>query len=139
MKYLTYAALITGTAFAQPITGVSVLKGTLKTKVMVRGTSSTCKVKISKIRNIMEEDSFGYPGYRVTLEADVEGRNDKQELVVNYHRNFSLSNFWEEGGKVVAKDFEYASTDGALLTIKEDGRLKSLSFPVDNDKLTCSF
>lgn len=139
MKYLSFAALITGTAFAQTITGVPVLKGSLKTKVMVRGVSSTCKVKVSKIRNIKEEDSFGYPGYRVNLEADVEGRNSDQERVVNYHREFTLTNFWEEDGKVVARDFEYFSEDGALLTIKEDGRLKSFSFPVENGQITCSF
>ncbi len=52
---------------------------------------------------------------------------------------FNLTNFWNENGKVVAKDLEYFSTDGTLLTIKHDGRLKSLSFPYNNQKITCSF
>ncbi len=139
MNYLTYAILISGTALAQSITGVAVLKGSLKTKVTVRGISSTCKVKVSKIRNIMEEDAYGYPGYRVILSVNLDGKNDKDETVVKLDQEFSVTNFWNEGGKVVAKDFEYFSTNGALLSIKKDGRLKSLSFPLNGEKITCAF
>lgn len=139
MKYLTYALLISGTALAQSITGVPVLKGSLKTKISVRGTSTTCKVKVSKTRNLKEEDAFGNPGYRVILAVNLDGRDEKSETVVKFDQEFSLINFWQEGGKVVAKDFEYFSTDGALLTIKEDGRLRSLSFPFQGQKLTCAF
>ncbi len=139
MKYFTFAALMTGTAFAQNITGVAVLKGSLKTKTLVRGISTTCKVKVAKIRNIKEEDYYGFPGYTVKVEVDLNGKNDKQETVVRYGKEFTLTNFWRENGQVVAKDFDYFSEDGALLTIKTDGRLKSFSFPVDNQKITCSF
>lgn len=139
MKYFTFAALVTGTAFAQSITGVPVLKGALKTKTMVRGTSTNCKVKIDKIRNMKEEDSFGNPGYKVIVEVDLDGKNDKQETVVRYGKEFTLTNFWPENGQVVAKDFDYYSDDGAFLTIKADGRLKSFSLNLDNQKITCSF
>ncbi len=57
---------------------MSVLKGSLKTKVVVNGISSTCKVKVDKIRNIMEEDAFGFPGYKVKIEARLEGKNSNK-------------------------------------------------------------
>ncbi len=139
MKYFTFAALMTGTAFAQTITGVPVLKGALKTKTSVRGTSTTCKVKVAKIRNLKEEDSFGNPGYTVKVEVDLDGKNDKQETVVRYGKEFTVTNFWPENGQTVARDFDYFSADGALLSIKTDGRLKSFSFPLDNQKITCAF
>jgi hypothetical protein len=139
MKIFMIAALFLTTAFAQKITGVSVLKGSLKTKVVVNGISSTCKVKVDKIRNLMEEDAYGFPGYKVKIEARLEGKNKQQEPVVQIDQVFHLTNFWYENGKVVAKDLQYFSTDGALLTIKHDGRLKSLSFPYNNQKITCSF
>lgn len=139
MKYLGYAALITGTAFAQTITGIPVLKGSLKTKTLVRGMQTTCKVKVAKIRNLKEEDSFGNPGYTVEIEANLDGRNKDGETVVRYRNEFRLTNFWPENGQVIARDFDYYSENGALLTIKPDGRLKSFSFPLDNQKITCSF
>lgn len=139
MKYLTYAALITGTALAQSITGVPVLKGALKTKTVVRGTQSTCKVKVSRIRNLMEEDAFGFPGYKVTLDVSVDGRNESGEAVVKIDRQFEVNNFWVENGQTVAKDLDYHSVDGAKLTIKTDGRLQSFVFADSSDKVSCAF
>lgn len=137
MKYFTYAALITGTAFAQSITGVPVLKGALKTKTMVRGTQSTCKVKVSSIRNIREEDFYGFPGYKVIIDVNVEGRNENSERVIGIEREFVVTNFWNENGRVVAKDFEYFSEDGANLTIKPDGRLQNFAFNDNGTRITC--
>jgi acyl-coenzyme A synthetase/AMP-(fatty) acid ligase len=139
MKYIAFIILFSGSAIAQSITGVPVLKGTLKTKVNFHGVSATCKVKVIKLKNIMEEDAFGFPGYQVRIEADLNGRNENGESVVSFDREFMVTNFWNVNGKTVAKDFEYFSEDGALLTIKEDGRLKSFVFPVQNEKVTCAF
>ncbi|MFL5783421.1 MAG: hypothetical protein ACJ76H_02355 [Bacteriovoracaceae bacterium] len=139
MKYLAFAILFSGSVAAQSITGVAVLKGTLKTKVNFHGVSANCKVKVIKIKNIMEEDAFGFPGYQVRIEADLDGRNENGESVVNFSREFMVTNIWNVNGKTVAKDFEYFSEDGALLTIKDDGRLKSFAFPVQNEKVTCTF
>lgn len=139
MKYFSFAVLVTGTAIAQSITGVPVLKGSLKTKTLVRSTQSTCKVKVSKIRNLMEEDAFGNPGYRVRIEANLEGKNDKNETVVRFDKEFALTNFWEVNGQTVAKDLDYFSEDGAYLRIKPDGRLKTFSFTYGEEKITCSF
>lgn len=139
MKYFTFAALVTGTAFAQSITGVPVLKGALKTKTLVRSTQTTCKVKVVKIRNLMEEDAFGNPGYRVRIEANLEGKNDKNETVVKFDKEFALTNFWEVNGQIVAKDLDYTSTDGAYLRIKPDGRLQTFSFKYGEEKITCAF
>jgi hypothetical protein len=138
MKYFT-AALFAGTAFAQTFTGIPVLKGSLKTKTLVRGVSSTCKVKVARIRNLKVEDSFGNPGYTVQVELDLNGKNDIQETVVRYGKDFTLTNFWQENGQTVVRDFDYYSEDGALLSIKSDGRLKTFSFPFDNQKITCAF
>ncbi len=139
MKLFTIAALLSASAFAQQITGVAVLKGSLKTKTRVNGISTTCKVKVDKVRNIMEEDAFGFPGYKVRIEASLEGKNEESKTVVKLDQVFNLTNFWTENGKVVAKDLEYFSTDGALLTIKPDGRLSSFTIPYNNQKITCAF
>jgi hypothetical protein len=139
MKYLTIAALMTSTAFAQTITGVPVLKGSLKTKVMVRGINTTCKVKVERIRNLKEEDSFQNPGYKVTIDTDLDGRNSDGEKVIRFGKQFVLTNLWPENGQIVAKDFEYFSEDGAVLTIKPDGRMRTFTIPLDNQKITCSF
>lgn len=139
MKKLIIAALMTSSAFAQSITGVAVLKGSLKTKVNVNNIPTTCKVKVDKIRNIMEEDAFGFPGYRVIIKVDLSARGRDNEILVNFDREFTLVNFWNVGGRTVAKDLEYFSPEGALLMIKPDGRLKSFSFPFEGQTVTCSF
>lgn len=139
MKYFSFAVLMTGTAFAQTITGIPVLKGSLKTKILVRSIQTTCRVKVIKIRNLMEEDAFGNPGYRLRVEANLEGKNDKQETVVKFDKEFALTNFWAVNGQTVAKDLDYTSTDGAYLRIKPDGRLQTFSFQYGGEKITCSF
>ena len=139
MKYLIFAALVTTTAFAQTITGVAVLKGSLKTQTLVRSIQSTCKVKVAQTRNLKEEDAFGNPGYRVRIEANLEGKNDKKETVIKFDKDFTLTNFWVVNGQTVAKDFDYSSPDGAFLRIKQDGRLSSFSFPYGEENITCSF
>lgn len=139
MKYFTYALLLSSTAFAQNFTGIPVLKGSLKTKILVKGTQTTCKIKVVKVRNLMEEDSFGNPGYRVRIEADLDGRDSERRPVVKFDREFTLTNFWQQNGQVIVKDLEYGSNDGANLTIKPDGRIKAFSFPFENEKVTCSF
>lgn len=139
MKYLTYAVLLSSTAFAQSITGVAVLKGSLKTKTLVRGYQSTCKVKVDSIRNIRDEDFYGFPGYTVVIKVSVDGSNEKQEKVVSIDRQFTVTNFWNEGGKVIAKDLDYFSTDGANLTIKPDGRLKAFAFNDNSSRINCNF
>ncbi len=139
MKYFFLAAILSGSVFAQNITGVAVLKGSLKTKTLVNDQSATCKVKVDKIRNIKEEDAYGFPGYKVTVEASLEGRNEKSELSVRMDQQFTLTNFWNVNGMTVAKDLDYFSVDGAFLKIKPDGRLASFSFPYQNQKITCAF
>ncbi len=139
MKLLIIAALLSTSAFAQQITGVSVLKGSLKTKVVVNNVSTTCKVKVDKVKNIMEEDAFGFPGYKVRIEASLDGKDKEGKSVVKLEQIYNLTNFWPENGKVVAKDFEYFSDDGSLLTIKPDGRLKSFVIPFNGQKITCAF
>ncbi len=139
MKLIIVAALLSTTAFAQEISGVAVLKGTLKTKTVVENIPTTCKVKVEKVRNIMEEDAFGFPGYKLKMKISLDGKNSKQETVVTLDKDFELTNFWNENGKIVAKDFEYFSADGALLSIKADGRLKSMTVPYKNQKVICNF
>lgn len=139
MKTLIIAAIISSSALAQSITGVAVLKGSLKTKVPYNGVEATCKVKVEQIRNIRDEDAYGFPGYRVVVSVDLNGRTKDGDSVVNFDRQYTLTNFWNVNGMTVAKDLDYFSTDGANLTIKPDGRLRTFAFPVDGRTITCAF
>lgn len=137
---LLVVSLMLSVASAHTITGTPVLKGTLKTKQMVDGVKSTCKVQIEKIWSSNNEDSYGNPGYSVRMDLSLSGNNIDTGKTVKVDEKVMLSNMFKNGTNVMVKDYEYATEDGRIaLTIKTDGRLNTVSFPYKSQKVTCAF
>ena len=127
-------------ASAHTITGTPVLKGTLKSKLMVDGVKSTCKVQIEKIWSTNNEDSFGNPGYMVRMDLSLSGNDIDTGKTVKVDQKLMLTNMFVNGTSSTVKDYEYLSEDKKVtLTIKTDGRLNTVAFPYKTQKVTCAF
>lgn len=127
-------------AGAHTIKGTLVLKGTLKSKLMVDGAETTCKVQVEKIWNLQVEDSYGNPGYSLRMDIGLSGFNSETSKSVRLNQKAFLTNMFKEGNESIVKDLEYASEKGDVtMQIKEDGRLSSVSFNYNQQKITCSF
>ncbi len=137
MKYFILLLSLSTFANAHVIQGNPILKGSLKTKLMIGVVEATCRVEVEKVKNLMQEDAFGNPAYRVRLEINVSGKEKKEEVKIS--RNVEFVNLFQEGSTLIVKDFDYYAKDGSTLKIKADGRLESLTLPLDNQKITCSF
>lgn len=141
MKYIILAAaMISTSAFAHTIIGTAVLKGSLKTKVFVNTVETTCRIKVEKIKNILSEDSYGNPGYAVRINVSLDGEDSKKKIKIKADRDVEMINMFQSGNEKIVKDFEYASEDGVLMTINEEGRLKSVSYPYSaSQTVVCKF
>ena len=140
MKKLFLAfALISSGAFAHEIQGTQVLEGSLKTKLFVNGVETTCKVKIEKVKNLMEEDSYGNPAYNILVSMSLSGNDYTRDLQVRYDKRTWMNNLFTAGSKTEVRDFDYASKDGSVLKINGAGRLVSVGIPYNNRTITCAF
>ena len=141
MKNIILAAmLLVSAAYAHTIVGTPVLKGTLKSKLFVENVPSTCKVQIEKIWSSNNEDSYGNPAYHVRTDLSLSGTDMDTGKSVKFSTKVMLTNMYTVGTNRIVKDYEYASEDGKIaLTIKNDGRLNTISFPYKSQKVTCSF
>lgn len=134
------AALVSTSAFAHTIVGTPVLKGALKTKVFVNTVETTCRIKVEKIKNILDEDSFGNPGYSVRINVSLDGEDSKKKIKIKADRDVEMINMFQSGNEKIVKDFEYASEDGVRMSIDEEGRLKSVSYPYSSTQtVNCKF
>lgn len=133
------AAALSLTASAHLIDGVQILKGTIKTKIVVNAVKTTCKVKIEKIKNLMLEDSYGNPAYNVRAELSLDGNDFERSLSVKYSKEVWFNNLFTVGAKTEVRDLEYFSADGSKLMIDGNGRIKSVSFPFESKTVTCAF
>lgn len=131
-------ALSSQLAMSHTIKGTLVLKGSLKTKILVNGVKTTCKVSIDEVKNLMEQDSFGNPAYKLELEVSLSGNDYNSGSTVSYSKEVILTNLFVTADGSMVKDLEYAHKD-ILMNIKEDGRLKSIRFPYGSQSITCSF
>ncbi len=141
MKKLILLSFVLSTAAtAHTIKGTLVLKGSLRTKVYVRGVETTCRVKVDKVKNILDEDSYGNPGYNVAIEITLDGRDEKRKITIKEEQKLNFTNFFVVGNTVEARDLSYIANNGAAtLSIKEDGRLSKIQFPAQGQIVTCSF
>lgn len=141
MKKIFYGlmSLTLTTAFAHTIDGTQVLEGSLKTKLMVSGIETTCKVKIDKVKNLMEEDSYGNPAYNILVRMELSGNDYERSIKVNYDKRSWMNNLFQAGNKTEVRDFEYKAQDGSTLIINQSGRLVSASMSYQNKKITCTF
>jgi hypothetical protein len=141
MKNIIFAmTLLSGSAFAHTIVGTPVLKGALKTKVFVDSVETTCRIKVEKIKNILEEDSYGNPGYSVRINVSLDGEDSKRKIKIKADQDVELSNMFQSGNEKIVQDFQYASADGVRMEIDVEGRLKSVQYPYKaNQTITCKF
>lgn len=141
MKKLLFGLLnlTLATAFAHTIEGTQVLEGSLKTKLIVSGIETTCKVKIDKVKNLMEEDSYGNPAYNILVRMELSGNDYERSIKVRYDKRSWMNNLFQVGNKTEVRDFEYKAQDGSTLTINKSGRLVSASMPYQNKNITCTF
>ncbi len=135
ISILAFAA----TSFAHTIEGTLVLKGSIKTKIFVNDLKTTCKVKVEKVKNLMQEDSFGNPAYKVRVEISLSGRDYERDLSVKLDRELWLHNLFTVGGRTEVRDLEYTSAEGVKMNIDRNGRIQKVIFPFQSQKITCSF
>ena len=134
---LLFVTLISLNASAHEIEGTLVLKGAIKTKVLISDVKTTCRAKIDKVKNLMLEDSFGNPAYKVKVSMSLSG-NDK-DISINYNRDFEFNNLFKSGSGSTVKDLEYAAADGAKMVVSSTGRIDSITFNYNHRPITCSF
>lgn len=140
MKTLLILAFTLSSAFAHEIIGTQVLKGSRKVDIRVNNIKTTCLVKVEKVRNLLEEDSFGNPAYQVRMQAELKGEDKKAKLKIAYKKEFQMINIFPDGEGTRVEDFKYFSKEGdAKMQIDSDGRLKNFSFPFEDQTINCLF
>ena len=140
MILIALVSLASLNSFAAPIEGTLMLKGSLKTKIVVKGVKSVCKLKVDKVKNILEEDSFGNPGYTAKVEISLDGNDIERNIKVKVDKKISVANVHTVGNVRQVKDFDYFNeAEKVTVTIDKEGRLLSTSFPFENQTITCKF
>ena len=132
-------AVFSVTAFAHEIEGTLILKGAIKTKIMVNGLKTTCKVKIEKVKNLLVEDSFGNPAYNVRADVSLDGNDFERNLSVKYSKEIWFNNLFTTATGTEVRDLEYAAADKSTMNIDGNGRIKVVTFPFNGRTITCSF
>lgn len=139
-KLITLLALFSLEAYAQEIEGTLMLKGTLKTKIFVNSVKTTCKLKVEKVRNLMEEDKFGNPGYQARVQISLDGSDFERNIKVKYDKELTIINMHEVDGVKIVKDFDYFNeAEQVKVVIDKAGRLVSTSFLYQNQPILCKF
>jgi hypothetical protein len=126
-------------ANAHVIEGTLVLKGAIKTKIVVNTLKTTCKVKVEKVKNLLVEDSFGNPGYDLRVNMSLDGSDFERSLSVKFEKEFRMNNLFTTGSGTEVRDLEYFSSEGATLNVDKEGRIKAASFPTQYGKINCAF
>ena len=127
-------------SFAQEIQGTLMLKGSLKTKITVNNVKSVCRLKIEKVRNLMQEDSMGNPGYQARIKLNLDGNDIEKNIKVKVDKDIIVTNMHFEGNLRKVKDFDYLNTtEKVTVKIDEEGRILSTTFPYQSQTITCKF
>jgi len=125
---------------ANEVEGTLMLKGSLKTKITVNGVNSACKLKIDKVKNTLEEDDFGNPGYQVMIEIELDGRDIDRGIKIKLDKKLTVINMFTENGAQRVKDLDYFSAqEKVTVQIDREGRLVSTSFPYAQQIVKCNF
>lgn len=141
MKNIIIASIaaLSLTTFANTIEGTLILKGSLKTKMIVNTVKTTCKVKVEKVKNLLLEDSFGNPAYHVRIDVSLDGNDLNRNLTVKFDKEIWFNNLFKTASGTEVRDLEYAAADGSRLLIDREGRIESVSFPSPYKTITCAF
>lgn len=132
-------AIISFSASAYMIEGTQMLKGTIKTKITVNSVTTTCRVQIEKVKNLMLEDSFGNPAYHVRADISLDGNDYARSLAVKYDKEVWFNNLFKTTTGTEVRDLDYFSEDGSTIKIDRNGRLKVLKFPFQGQTISCLF
>lgn len=132
--------LISFGASATEIQGTLMLRGTVKTNVTINSVKSVCKLKVEKVKNLLQEDSFGNPGYQAKIVISLNGRDLERNLKVKFDKELTIVNLHLEKSVRRVKDFDYASIEEAVtVTIDEEGRIVNTTFPYQQQTVKCNF
>jgi hypothetical protein len=132
--FLTLIYIFSAQAFAHEIVGTPVLEGSLKTQTLVDGLKVSCRIKIDDVKNLMKEDKFGNPAYKLSIAAFFVEMSFLSGRVFRYERKAELTNMFSDG----VRDFEYQG-DNWKMFIKPDGRLEKVVVPHPRRELVCLF
>jgi hypothetical protein len=115
------------------IKGTMVLKGPLKTRVFIKNKETSCRIKIEKVKNLLEEDSFGNPAYKVRAQVGLDS--------INFEKDIWLNNLFSLGkDRSEVRDFEYHSEDNSIkMKIDDTGRIKTVLVRYKNTDISCFF
>ena len=139
-QLILFLSLISAGAFANDIQGTLMLKGSLKTKITVNGVASVCRLKVEKVKNLLEEDSFGNPGYQARVQISLDGRDLERDIKVKLDKDITVINLHLEKDLRRIKDLEYISSEENIkLNIDSEGRIVSTIFPYQLQTITCNF
>lgn len=141
MKVLLTLALVFSiqSSFAHEIEGTQMLKGGRDTKIIVKDVKTKCSFDVEKVRNLMEEDSFGNPAYKVRVEVELSGKDKKKKLEIKFKKKYELTNLFKTASGSEVRDYDYASEDGARLKIDRAGRVSEIHFPFENETISCLY
>lgn len=133
--------LFTYSVFSHEIEGTLILRGSIKTKIMVNGIKTICRAKVKKVKNLLQEDSYGNPAYRVLMELSLDGNSSDNTRVIRSERDIWFDNlFVVSADKKEVRDFEYkSSTVESSMRIDKAGRIKEVKFPFNGQSITCLF
>ena len=138
MKFLILASLVLcSSAFARPIQGTLVFKGAVKSKIKVFNEKTTCRVKVEKVKNILEEeDSFGNPAYQIRTQLELNG-NEK----IKFDREVVFINLHKTGTTSQVEDLKYfvKGEPSTTMTVDEEGRIKQVTFVASKQNIVCNF
>jgi len=135
MKIVTFILLscLSLNVFSHTIKGTMVLKGSLKTRVFIKNKETSCRIKIEKVKNLLEEDSFGNPAYNVRAQIGLDSINFEKDIWLN--NLFSLGKDMSE-----VRDFEYHSEDNSIkMKIDHEGRIKTVLVRYKDKDISCFF
>jgi len=139
-QLIVLLSLISVGAFANEIQGTLMLKGSLKTKITVNGVASVCRLKVEKVKNLLEEDSFGNPGYQARVKISLDGHDLERDIKVKLDKDITVINLHLEKDLRRIKDLEYISTEENIkVNIDTEGRIVSTTFPYQQQTITCNF
>jgi hypothetical protein len=139
-QLIVLLSLISVGAFANEIQGTLMLKGSLKTKIMVNGVSSVCRLKVEKVKNLLEEDNFGNPGYQARVKISLDGHDLERDIKVKLDKDITVINLHLEKDLRRIKDLEYISSEENIkVNIDTEGRIVSTTFPYQQQTITCNF
>ena len=126
---------------AHEIEGTLVLKGAIKTKIYVNMVKTTCRVKVDKVKNLLLEDSYGNPAYRVLVDLSLNGSDLERDRFIKYKRSVWLNNLFPISSKnSEVRDLEYVSAETDVKTlIDRKGRIKQINYKALEKNITCNF